>query len=230
MFQAQKAAANIRRRTSFGRKLEATSDGIQATHALGDITNLIHEASAAYEGGRFRMASSCMTLVKKALPFVQSAVSENIVLACPKGGTSVSYAVSRINKEEKKRKSIESLQKRSSKRCKSDSFIAVQLYVSENKNAAKDKLATTVTKTSLTSPLLNTRLSCAPYTAVDKTPEFSKPANCSLYTPHEVISILNSFDSGTAAKKKRTAVKKAMIEKNLASWPENNGWLQQVPR
>ena len=50
-----------------------------------------------------------MPLVKKALPYVQSAVSENFVLACPKGGASVGYAVSRINKEEKKRKTIESM-------------------------------------------------------------------------------------------------------------------------
>jgi hypothetical protein len=68
---------------------------------------------------------------------------------------SVRYAVSWINKEEKKRKSIESMQKRSSRRCKSHSFsiLAVQLYVSENKNAAKGKLAKTAAKTSLTSPL-----------------------------------------------------------------------------
>ena len=109
MFQAQKAAANSRRRTSFGKKLEATSDGIQATHALGDITNLVHEASAAFDGGCWNEARTCMTLVKKALPYVQSAVSENFVLACPKGGASVGYTVSRISKEEKKSKSIESI-------------------------------------------------------------------------------------------------------------------------
>ena len=130
-----KTAANSRRRTSFGRKLETTSDGIQATHAAGDITNLVHEASAALEGGSWIDARSCMQ-----------------VMLCL-GSTRKSRSVNILN---------QSIQKRSSKRCKSDSFVAVQSYVSENANAAKGKLATIATKTSLTSPLVTTRLACSP--------------------------------------------------------------------
>ena len=128
MFQAQKAGSNSRR-TSLGRKFQATAEAIHTSHTLGDITNLVDDAWHAMKDGSNGRATGCMELVKKALPYLQSAVSDNTVKACPKGGTSVQYAVSRINKEEKKRKSIESMQTRTSKRYKCDSFIAARTYI-----------------------------------------------------------------------------------------------------
>ena len=154
MFQAQKAAANSRRRTSLGRKFEATAEAIHTSHTLGDITNLVDDTWNAMKDGSTGRATGYIELVKKALPYLQSAVSDNAVKACPKGGTSVQYAVSRINKEEKKRKSIDSMHQRPSKRRHSDSFKAVQTYVRDNQKVAKGGTpATTSTPLPVTSQL-----------------------------------------------------------------------------
>jgi len=95
----------------------------------------------------------------------------------------------------------------------------VQSYVRENRKVVKGGTPATIFPlpvASLISPLPVTRLACAPFAADEKTPEFPKPKSGAMYSPAEVVSILNSIGNGTtAAKKQQTAVKKVMIEKHL---------------
>lgn len=223
MFQAQQAAARSRRRTSLGRKFKATAEAISTSRALGDISNLLDEAISSCRVSTKGAAS--FNLIKKALPHVQSHVTQNVVKACPKGGASVKYAVSCIEKEAKKRKSIEAQQQHPSQRRKSDSFLAVKAFVDTTENvndkcsASPDTAPPTLSARSL--PI--TRLSFAPFPADDKTPAFPKPYNGVTYSPAEVVSILAKFKNGANALKMQTAVKKRMVEKRLVGPVTVNG-------
>jgi hypothetical protein len=221
MLSAQKRVAKKKgaMRTSLGRSLEATANSLQAARALGDITNLIYETLLAYDKGDRRKVKSCMELVNKALPIVQRVISVNISKACPKVGAGANSSVSRINSEEKKRKTIEQPLKmgQSVKQwLPSDSYTYVSNIVKDHKAKVlssdlpspcsryalpKSELEPSVTPPS-TRP--ETQYSLAAFPVDDATPEFPKPVdgNAQFFPAEVVVSILDSFGEGKAADKK----------------------------
>jgi hypothetical protein len=211
------------------RSLEATANSLQAARALGDITNLIDETLLAFDKGNRRKVKSCMELVNKALPIVQTVISENISKACPKVGAGANYSVSRINSEEKKRKAIEQPLKMGQsvkQRLHSDSYTSVKNIVRDHKaKVLSSDLPSPCSRYALlkseppVTPLSTrpeTRYSLAAFPADGATPEFPKPVDGNAqFFPAEVVSILDSFGEGKVADKKRQAVKNAMLNKRL---------------
>ena len=104
MSLAQKRVAKKKgaKRTSLGRSLEATTNSLQSTSSLGDITNLVRETILANKNGKSKKFNTCMELVEQVLPILERDISEYVVKACPKVGAGANYSVSRITSEEKK--------------------------------------------------------------------------------------------------------------------------------